>query len=81
MLQRVAGEISAQCEIGIVRDNQVVYADSMRGAPQQGVKFDPSRGAPIHCTSTGKIYMSRLPARARDKLVCALPLPRTLTLR
>jgi len=57
-----------------VRDNQVCLRRQAAGSPQQGVKFDPSRGAPIHCTSAGKIYMSRLPARARDKLVRALPL-------
>jgi DNA-binding IclR family transcriptional regulator len=74
VLQKVAGEIGEQCEIGIVRDNEVVYVDSVRVLPPQGLQFDPGGAAPLHCTSTGKIYMSRLPARARDKLVRSLPL-------
>jgi DNA-binding IclR family transcriptional regulator len=74
VLSRVAEEIGEQCEIGIVRDNQVVYVDSVRVRPPQGLQFDPGNGAPLHCTSTGKIYMSRLPARAREKLVRVLPL-------
>jgi IclR family acetate operon transcriptional repressor len=42
----------------------------------QGLQFNPGEAAPIHCTSTGKIYMSRLPQRAREKLVRALTLTR-----
>lgn len=74
VLTTVAGEIGEQCEIGIVRDNEVVYVDSVRVRPPQGLQFDPGSGAPLHCTSTGKIYMSRLPLRAREKLVRSLPL-------
>lgn len=74
VLSKVADEIGEQCEIGIVRDNQVVYVDSVRVRPPQGLQFDPGNSAPLHCTSTGKIYMSRLPARAREKLVHVLPL-------
>jgi IclR family transcriptional regulator, acetate operon repressor len=36
--------------------------------------INPGEAAPLHCTSTGKIYMSRLPERAREKLVRALTL-------
>jgi DNA-binding IclR family transcriptional regulator len=74
VLTKVAGEIGEQCEIGIVRDNEVAYVDSVRVRPPQGLQFDPGGGAPLHCTSTGKIYMSRLPPRAREKLVHSLPL-------
>lgn len=40
----------------------------------QGLQFNPGEAAPLHCTSTGKIYMSRLPQRAREKLIRMLPL-------
>jgi IclR family transcriptional regulator, acetate operon repressor len=74
VLQAAAAEIGEQCEIGIVRDNSVVYVDSIRVAPAQGLQFDPGGAAPLHCTSTGKIYMSRLPVKAREKLVGSLSL-------
>ncbi|MCS0497731.1 IclR family transcriptional regulator [Ancylobacter sp. MQZ15Z-1] len=76
VLQNVAAEIGEQCEIGIVRSNLVVYVDSVRVTAPQGLQFDPGNGAPLHCTSTGKIYMSLLPARAREKLVRALAMER-----
>lgn len=76
VLQNVAAEIGEQCEIGIVRDNLVVYVDSVRATAPQGLQFDPGNSAPLYCTSTGKIYMSTLPARAREKLVRSLVMAR-----
>jgi IclR family acetate operon transcriptional repressor len=76
VLRAVAGEIGEQCEIGVVRDNIVAYVDSVRVSQPQGLQFNPGEAAPLHCTSTGKIYMSRLPQRARDKLIRSLTLTR-----
>ena len=64
VLSAVADRIGEQCEIGVVRDNFVVYVDSVRSKQQQALQFNPGDAAPLHCTSTGKIYMSRLPASA-----------------
>ncbi|MBR1177609.1 IclR family transcriptional regulator [Bradyrhizobium sp. KB893862 SZCCT0404] len=74
VLRAVAAEIGEQCEIGVVRDNVVAYVDSVRVSQPQGLQFNPGEAAPLHCTSTGKIYMSRLPLRAREKLCRALAL-------
>ncbi|MEY9758022.1 IclR family transcriptional regulator [Bradyrhizobium yuanmingense] len=76
VLRAVAAEIGEQCEIGVVRDNVVAYVDSVRVSQPQGLQFNPGEAAPLHCTSTGKIYMSRLPERAREKLCHALTLTR-----
>lgn len=74
LLRAVAGEIGEQCEIGVVRDNVVAYVDSVRVSQPQGLQFNPGEAAPLHCTSTGKIYMSRLPERARERLCRSLAL-------
>jgi DNA-binding IclR family transcriptional regulator len=71
VLLSVAAEIGEQCEIGIVRNNVVAYVDSVRATAPQALQFDPGSSAPLYCTSTGKIYMSLLPAKAREKLVCS----------
>ncbi|SFP77073.1 DNA-binding transcriptional regulator, IclR family [Bradyrhizobium sp. Ghvi] len=76
VLRAVASEIGEQCEIGVVRDNLVAYVDSVRVSQPQGLQFNPGEAAPLHCTSTGKIYMSRLPERAREKLCRSLALTR-----
>jgi DNA-binding IclR family transcriptional regulator len=69
ILQSVSAQIEEQCEICIVRDNLVVYVDSVRAGSPTGLLFDPGKSVPIYCTSTGKIYMSRLSPEARGKLV------------
>jgi IclR family acetate operon transcriptional repressor len=74
VLSAVADRIGEQCEIGIVRDNAVAYVDSVQTKQQQGLQFNPGSAAPLHCTSTGKIYMSRLPTKVRQRLVHSLPL-------
>ncbi|MDH2347434.1 IclR family transcriptional regulator [Bradyrhizobium sp. SSUT77] len=74
VLRTVAGELGEQCEIGVVRDNVVAYVDSVRVSQPQGLQFNPGEAAPLHCTSTGKIYMSRLPERARERLCRSLAL-------
>lgn len=83
VLSSVAAEIGEQCEIGIVRRNRVVYVDSIRVAPAQGLQFDPGTDAPIYCTSTGKIYLSTLSPSAAEKLLQSLPIaqhtPNTIT--
>ena len=75
VLSAVADRIGEQCEIGIVRDNAVAYVDSVQTRQQQqGLQFNPGSTAPLHCTSTGKIYMSRLPTKVRQRLAHSLPL-------
>ena len=76
VLSAVADQIGEQCEIGVVRGNEVAYVDSVRSKQPQVLQFDPGNAAPLHCTSTGKIYMSRLPLKARRKLVHSLRLVR-----
>lgn len=76
VLSAVADRIGEQCEIGVVRDDTVVYVDSVRSKEHQGLQFNPSASAPMHCTSTGKIYMSRLPAKTKNRLAHSLVLAR-----
>lgn len=71
VLQGVAAEIGEQCEIGIVRNNVVNYVDAVRVNAPQGLQFDPGTNAPLYCTSTGKIYLSMLPAKSREGVVRA----------
>lgn len=76
ILRAVSEKIGEQCEIGVVRDNLVTYVDAVRVGAASGLQFDPGVRAPLHCTSTGKLYMSRLPERVRRKLCFNLNLER-----
>ena len=74
ILRALVDEIGEQCEIGVVRNNIVSYVDSVRVPAPAGLQFDPGGRAPIHCTSTGKIFMSRLALGARKALVHSMSL-------
>jgi len=76
ILQGLADQIGEQCELGVVRENSVVYVDSVRRVRGASLQFVPGSRAPLHCTSTGKLFLSRLPTKIRVETVRALPLPR-----
>lgn len=65
ILQDVSAEIGEQCEIGVVRGTDVVYVDAVNVAPAHGLRFDPGATAPIHCVSTGKIFLGSGPIDLR----------------
>lgn len=44
VLSAVADRIGEQCEIGVVRDNGVVYVHSVRSRQPQALQFDPGDG-------------------------------------
>lgn len=74
ILQDLARKLGEQCEIGIVRDDHVVYIDNIRPLTVAGLQFDPGVQAPLHCSSTGKLFLSRKSVKPRERMVRALPL-------
>lgn len=76
ILQELARRIGEQCEIGIVRHGRVIYVDNIRPLGATGLQFDPGVEAPLHCSSTGKLFLSRRSVGPRERLVRALVLER-----
>lgn len=74
ILQDLARKLGEQCEIGIVRDDHVVYIDNIKPLNVAGLQFDPGVQAPLHCSSTGKLFLSRKSVKPRERMVRALPL-------
>ncbi|HVA37012.1 MAG TPA: IclR family transcriptional regulator [Candidatus Dormibacteraeota bacterium] len=83
ILQSLADEIGEHCELGIMAGNEIVYVDSIRTARPASLNFEPGKRSPLHCTSTGKLFLSHMPPRLRGELVHALALtaytPNTIT--
>lgn len=76
ILMALSERISEQVEIAIVRDSQVVFVETVKPAHAAGLQIATGTKAPLHCTSSGKIFMSRLTATARENLIRSLPLDR-----
>jgi len=60
LLVGLATSLGEHCQIGVISDTEVVYLDSARGARGASLQFEPGEHAPIHCTSTGKLFLAEL---------------------
>ena len=64
------------CQIGVVSGTEVVYVDSVRGARAASLQFEPGERVPIHCTSTGKLFLAELDDAGLSRFLGHRPLPR-----
>ncbi len=74
ILAALAEEIGEHCQIGVVTGHEVAYAASARPPRTAGtLHFEPGQHAPIHCTSTGKLFLALLPEERLGALLSTLP--------
>ena len=76
ILQSLADEVGELCELGMLSGKEVIYIDGARTAPSASLLFEPSRRSPVHCTSTGKLFLSQLPQAVRHQFIYTLTLTR-----
>lgn len=83
LLQKISAKIGEQCEISTVRQGYVEYIANVKAESFVGLQFDAGKQVPLHCTSTGKIYLSTLKEAPLRRIVMSLPLrgftPNTIT--
>jgi IclR family acetate operon transcriptional repressor len=60
LLAGLAARLGEHCQVGVVSGAEVVYIDSARGARGASLQFEPGERVPIHCTSTGKLFLAEL---------------------
>jgi DNA-binding IclR family transcriptional regulator len=76
VLETLAAEIGENCQIGQVRGRDVVYLDSAHAVRPATLRFEPGHHAPIHCSSTGKLFLAELEPRDLDLWIADLSLTR-----
>lgn len=76
LLATLARSLGEHCQIGVVIEYEVVYVASARASRPVALHFEPGTAAPIHCTSTGKLFLSSLGREALTQLLGALELTR-----
>ena len=60
LLVGLAARLGEHCQIGVLSGTEVIYVDSARGARGASLQFEPGERVPIHCTSTGKLFLAEL---------------------
>ena len=76
LLVGLAASLGEHCQIGVIRGTEVVYLDSARGARGASLQFEPGEHVPIHCTSTGKLFLAELGDTALARFLGRRPLRR-----
>jgi DNA-binding IclR family transcriptional regulator len=76
ILQRLVDDIGETCNFTMFDGASVVYIDRVEAHWPLRMHLQPGSRVPLHCTASGKLFLSCLRASARRRLLRALPLER-----
>lgn len=76
VLRNLVDRIGETCNFTTLDSTDVVYVDRVEAAWPLRLHLHPGSRVPIHCTSSGKLYLSHMPARQRRRLLYEVPLKR-----
>lgn len=76
ILEALTEETGETCNLGVTANGQVIYMDRVEAKWPLGLRFEPGSHVPIHCTAIGKMFLSLMSERLREKYLATLPLTR-----
>jgi DNA-binding IclR family transcriptional regulator len=76
IMRALVEDIGETCNFTMRDGTDVVYIDRVEAAWPLRLHLQPGSRVPLHCTASGKLFLSRMPARQRRRLLAALPLTR-----
>ena len=75
ILQKLVNEIGETCNLSMRVRNQSVYIDRVESRWPLRLNLEPGSLVPLHCTASGKIFLSAMPRERRQKLLSIAGLP------
>lgn len=79
VLRSLVDQIGETCNFTTLDSNDVVYIDRVETNWPLRLHLQPGSRVPIHCTSSGKLFLSQMPQRQRQHLIYGAPLKRYTT--
>ncbi|WP_036552438.1 IclR family transcriptional regulator [Neptunomonas japonica] len=83
ILQRLSDTLGETCNISIPNGGEMVYFDRVETHWPLRVQLQINDRVPLHCTASGKLFLSELSSIQRSRLLAKIPLnsytPNTLT--
>ncbi len=73
ILKALVDEIGETCNLTLLDGTEVVYLDRVEAAWPLRLHFQTGSRVPAHCSASGKLLLSLLPARERRRILDALP--------
>jgi DNA-binding IclR family transcriptional regulator len=85
ILESLVNQIGETCNFTALAGHEVVYLDRVEARWPLRLHLEPGSRVPLHCTASGKLFLSAMPVARRRRLLEALDLsaltPNTLTKR
>ena len=82
-LRRLVDEVGESCNITAMSGGEVLYLDRVETAAPLRFYLQPGSRVPVHCSASGKVFLSQMTPAQRQRLLGATPLeactPRTTT--
>jgi IclR family transcriptional regulator, acetate operon repressor len=76
ILQRVADETGETCNLTMVDGTEVMYIDRVESQSPLRIDLKPGSRVPLHCTASGKLFLSQLPRAKRRTILQSIALKR-----
>lgn len=76
ILARAAAQIGETCNLTMLDGNQILYVDRIETTWPLKVDFQPGTHVPLHCSASGKLFLSMLSPARRRLLLGKAPLTR-----
>jgi DNA-binding IclR family transcriptional regulator len=76
VLSRLVAEIGESCNITALSGNQVLYLDRVETTAPLRFYLHPGSRVPVHCSATGKLFLSQMSPAQRRRLLAHSPLER-----
>ena len=76
VLESLAGAIGETCTFTILDGNEVVVVDRVESAEPLRLELHAGSRIPLHCTASGKLFLSLIPRALSRKLIESAPLRR-----
>lgn len=76
ILRRVAEQIGETCNLTMMEDDAVVYVDRVETQFPLKIDFQPGSRVPLHCSASGKLFLSQMPQAKRRAMLETLLLTR-----
>lgn len=76
ILQALVDEIGETCNLTMLDGNEIVYLDRVEAQWPLRMVLQPGSRVPLHCTASGKLFLSLMPAQRRRQFLHGAPLRR-----
>lgn len=74
IMQSLVDEVGETCNFTMLDGDKVLYIDRVEAQWPLRMHLQPGSRVPLHCTASGKLFLSKLAAPSRRRLLSALPL-------